>query len=171
MELLCGELTNASLLFGSTFLVKMDRSRLENYHVYSHGIMWINWCHDGTQGFEESWTWKETEKQISKTLCYCAFLDQGLRVWTKSGIQDLWSPVRPFWWFGVLCHLLVLVVIGQHFHLLTGFMEMPAGLAPAHGAKTHLASIPSKIYEVLWRGRWEAQMPIYRQLKGCNQYQ
>lgn len=102
---------------------------------------------------------RKQKKQISQTLCYCAFLNQGLRVCTKSGIQDLWSPERPFWWLGVLCHLLVLVVIGQHFHLLTGFMEMPAGLAPAHGAKTHLASIPSKIYEVLWRGRWEAQMP------------
>ncbi len=50
--------------------------------------------------------------QMSK---FCiSFGNQGPRVWRKGG-EVAWSPVLSFhslWWFGVQCHLLVLVHVG-----------------------------------------------------------
>ncbi len=65
-------------------------------------------------------TWAKEKKNWTKVLfsdeskCCNSFGNQGPRVWRKSGeAQNVtWSPGRSFhsqWWFGLPCHLLVLV--------------------------------------------------------------
>lgn len=104
-------------------------------------------------------TWKETEKTDKQDfVLLCIFKSRPYSLdkeWNPRSLKSsetflmIWSPVS-------------FACVGSDWSALPSadrIYGVPAELAPAHGAKTHLASIPSKIYEVLWRGRWEAQMP------------
>ncbi len=116
-------------------------------------------------------------------------LESGGRV-EKLIAQVAWSPVLSFhslWWFGVQCHLLVLVHCvfwkptslhpftkkfwsASCFLLLTSFLKMLKDLAPAHSAKStkswlndHDVGVldwPANspdLYGVLSRGKWETR--------------
>ncbi len=72
----------------------------------------LTWAVEKKNGTVAQWS-KVLFSDESK---FCiSFGNQGPRVWRKSGeahIHVAWSPVRSFhsqWWFGLPCHLLVLV--------------------------------------------------------------
>ncbi len=93
-------------------------------------------------------TWAKEKKnwtvaQWSKVLCSdeskfsISFVNQGPRVWRKRGETQnpcSWSPVWSFhslWWFGLPCHLLVLVTVfsevnSQRSHLPGHFRALHA---------------------------------------------
>ncbi len=68
---------------------------------------------------KKNWTVTQWSKVLfSDESKFCiSFGNQGPRVWRKGG-EVAWSPVLSFhslWWFGVQCHLLVLVHVGVVF--------------------------------------------------------
>ncbi len=109
---------------------------------------------------------------------FISFGNQGPRVWRKGGeaiAQVAWSPVWSFhslWWFGVQCHLLVLVhcvfwkPTSLHpftkkfwstscFLLLTSFLKM---LISFSSRIWHLPTLPKHQKLVKWPWCWCARL-------------
>ncbi len=113
---------------------------------------------------KNNWTLAQWSKVLfsDESKCCISFVNQGLRVWRKRGETQnpcSWSPVWSFhsqWWFGLPCHLLVLVhcvfwspqstqtstrtfYSTSCFLLLTSFMEM---LISFSSRTWHLPTLP-----------------------------
>ncbi len=88
--------------------IKSTKHRRVKEFGYSCRQRRLTWAKE-----KKNWTVAQWSKVLfsDKSQFCISFGNQGPRVWRKGG-EVAWSPVLSFhsrWWFGVQCHLLVLV--------------------------------------------------------------
>ncbi len=117
---------------------------------------------------KNNWTVAQWSKVLfsDESNVYISFGNQGPRVWRKEKLiaQVAWSPalsLHSLWWFGVQCHLLVLV------HCVFFENQRHCTRLPRNVGALHASFCWASLKSWLSRGKWETRPKNADELKAA----